>query len=88
MPCTLKAITAVHDAIKRPGEGDIVARGKSEYIVRRYDHYTPTIKISEGDVGDWCLYAGTSCEGIADIPSASDLVYRLWQDFQNEQKAL
>ena len=70
---------------KRPGEGDIVARGESGYEVKRYDHYTPMRSINEGEVSDWCIYAGTSCDKVTDIPSASELVHRLWKDCQNEK---
>jgi nitronate monooxygenase len=70
---------------KRPREGDIVARGKNGYLLKRYDHDTPTRSINEGDVSDWCLYAGTSCGSVNDIPIASELVLRLWQDCKSAQ---
>ena len=73
---------------KRPGEGDIVARGKSQNQIKRYDHYTPMQSITDGDANEWCLYAGTSCEGVKDIPSASELIHRLWTDCQDEYSAL
>jgi len=33
-----------------------------------------------------CLYAGTSCDTITDIPSASVLVQQLWTDCKQAMK--
>src|SRR5262249_36749460 len=37
-----------------------------------------------GDVEAMCLYAGTGCSAIADIPSAGELVERLWRECSEE----
>ena len=73
---------------KRPGEGDIVARGETQNQIKRYDHDTPMQTFTDGDADEWCLYAGTSCEGVKDIPGASELIHRLWADCQDEHSAL
>ena len=67
----------------RPGEGDVVARDGSDHEVKRYGFNKPVKSISGDNVNDWCLYAGTSCDKITDIPGASELVSRLWQESQN-----
>ncbi|MDJ0706853.1 MAG: nitronate monooxygenase [Leptolyngbyaceae cyanobacterium MO_188.B28] len=66
---------------QRPGEGDIVAHhGDGRPCVRYED--TPPLRGMTGDVHDLCLYAGVGCSEIKDIPSASDLVARLWREAQ------
>ena len=70
---------------RRPGEGDIVARVGSDYEVKRYSSDTPVSSVSGDNVGDWCLYAGTSCDKVTDIPSVSELVHRLWQESHSEK---
>ena len=69
----------------RPGEGDVVARVGSDYEVKRYGFDKPVKSVSGDNVGDWCLYAGTSCGKVTDIPSVSELVHRLWQESQSEK---
>lgn len=61
----------------RPGEADVVGRAPSGEEICRYSSDTPTAKIS-GDAEDWCLYAGASVGKITDIPSATELMRRLW----------
>jgi nitronate monooxygenase len=62
----------------RPGEDDVVARaGAHEF--RRYQDDPPLAAMS-GEPGDMCLYAGTGCGAIADLPPAGALVARLWHD--------
>ena len=72
--------TGCPPSARRPGEGDIVARDASGYEVKRYSFNKPVKSIVEGDVDDWCLYSGTSCGKVTDIPGASELVHRLWKD--------
>jgi hypothetical protein len=69
----------------RPGEGDVVARAGSDYEVKRYGFDRPVKSVSGDNVGDWCLYAGTSCGKVTDIPSVSEVVHRLWQESQSEK---
>jgi nitronate monooxygenase len=63
----------------RPGEGDIIARSSSGEPILRYEDTAPRQGM-EGAVGEMCLYAGTGCDSIDDIPSAADLVARLWNE--------
>lgn len=65
----------------RPGEGEIVGTTKSGDPIYRYEGAYPAATY-QGDVLDMCLYSGTSCSAIHDIPSAGDLVKRLWDDAQ------
>ena len=62
---------------RRPGEGDIVARDSSGYEVERYATDYPRVFYKESLMEDMCLYAGTGCTKINDIPSVSELVRRL-----------
>ena len=64
---------------RRPGEGEVVARRGSEEVFVRYASTSPRGDMS-GAVLDMALYAGTSCETVRDIPSAADLVRRLWEE--------
>jgi nitronate monooxygenase len=61
---------------RRPGEGDIVAYTASGEPIYRYEDIGPRIGMT-GDIAAMCLYAGTSCAGITDIPTAAEVVARL-----------
>ena len=47
-------------------------------IDKKYDFLMPMKDFPIGEVSDWCLYAGLSCDKIKDVPSVSELVDRLW----------
>lgn len=64
---------------KRPGEGDIVATGPGGRKVVRYQGAIP-LRGMEGTVTDLAMYAGQSVEDVKDLPSARDLVARLWAE--------
>ena len=64
---------------QRPGEDDVVAHGAGGRAILRYADTAPRADTA-GDVQDMCLYAGTSCAAIHDVPSASELVGRLWSE--------
>ena len=65
---------------KRPGEGDIVATNAITGAAKlRYSAFPP----EPGDRGallEMCLYAGQGVDAIRDIPSAGELVARLWKE--------
>lgn len=63
----------------RPGEGDIVAIDSAGGEVRRYDD-RPALASMNGAVMDCSLFAGTGVDRISDVPSAQDLVRRLWDE--------
>jgi nitronate monooxygenase len=64
---------------KRPGEGDTVYTRPNGSKVLRYSN-SPPLAGFEGRPLDGPLYAGESVESVKDIPSASDLVKRLWEE--------
>ncbi|HET6572503.1 MAG TPA: nitronate monooxygenase [Fimbriiglobus sp.] len=61
----------------RPGEGECLAIDPPHQRFFRYDDTPPRATMS-GDIEAMCLYAGTSCEAIHDLPSVQDLLGRLW----------
>ncbi|MCW3053767.1 MAG: hypothetical protein JWN14_2937 [Chthonomonadales bacterium] len=65
----------------RPGEGDIVGANAAGEPILRYADTAPRIGFT-GDTAAMCLYAGTGCATIHDLPSAADLLPRLWQEAQ------
>ena len=60
----------------RPGEGEAVAWIGSNPIYR-YEDTAPRVGM-EGDIAAMCLYAGASVGDVHDIPTAAELVRRLW----------
>ena len=67
----------------RPGEADIVGTNANGEPILRYADTAPRQGFT-GDTSAMCQYAGTGCTAIHDIPSAADLVLRLWQETQLE----
>jgi nitronate monooxygenase len=67
----------------RPGEGDCIASEPGGCEFTRYDDAPPRIT-TQGNIEAMCLYGGISCESITDIPSASDLINRLWRECESE----
>lgn len=63
----------------RPGEGDCLATESPGREFLRYDDTPPRTTMS-GDIEAMCLYAGTSCEAIHDLPSVPELLERLWRE--------
>ena len=63
----------------RPGEGEVVARGRAGDVVRRYDGTPPHSKL-EGDVLASCLYAGAGVGKMTGVQSAEALVKELWRE--------
>ena len=66
---------------QRPGENDIVARISSEKVIKRYSEAAP-LQTSQGNILDCCLYAGTGCGNINDIPNAADLISSIWSEYE------
>ncbi|TGV07931.1 nitronate monooxygenase, partial [Mesorhizobium sp. M8A.F.Ca.ET.173.01.1.1] len=63
----------------RPGEGDVVASfGDMEFL--RYGVWPPAEGMAPESSDHMALYCGTSVDAIRDIPSAKDLVKRLWDE--------
>ena len=63
----------------RPGEGEIVGTNADGDPILRYADTAPRQGFT-GDTAAMCQYAGTGCAAIHDIPSAADLLPRLWQE--------
>ncbi|MRH99367.1 hypothetical protein GH721_02380 [Kriegella sp. EG-1] len=66
----------------RPGEKDIVVEEKNGTKLERYSGNVPT-QTTKGDVTAIGMYAGMGIDAIKDIPSAAELVERLWKEFEN-----
>ena len=63
----------------RPGEGEMVAATANGEAILRYETTAPRQGYT-GNIEAMCLYAGTGCSAITDIPSAGELVERLWRE--------
>jgi nitronate monooxygenase len=63
----------------RPGEGDVVGHTPAGEPILRYEDTAPRQGFT-GRISEMCLYAGTSCDSISDLPPAAELVERLWSD--------
>lgn len=68
---------------KKPGEGEVVAKGEPGYDIMRYSGHEPNQGVT-GDLEAMCMYAGEGVKKIHDIPSASELIERLWKEFENK----
>ena len=65
---------------RRPGEGDILATNAVTGVTkRRYSTSTPGAD-DHGALTELVLYAGQGVDAIRDIPSAGELVARLWKE--------
>jgi len=69
---------------QRPGEGETVGHSAAGEPIRRYEDVAPRRGMS-GDVLDMALYAGTSSAVVRDIPAATALVARLWEECMQAQ---
>ena len=67
---------------QRPGEGEVVGLSANGEAIYRYEDTAPRVGFT-GDALDMCCYAGTSVSFVNDLPSATDLVPRLWAETQN-----
>jgi nitronate monooxygenase len=65
---------------KRPGEGEVVATRPDGGKVMRYAFFHPNAALTGSQLLDLALYAGDGVGAVRDIPSAAELVTRLWKD--------
>lgn len=65
---------------QRPGEGDVLAKRPDGSAVLRYSGFSPSKLISGDRIVECALHAGLGVGQINDIPSAGDLVQRLWRE--------
>jgi nitronate monooxygenase len=63
----------------RPGEGDVVATGPNGITATRYSTLSPRQGF-RGTLTDLALYAGQGVGDVKDIPTAQQLVERLWAE--------
>ena len=64
----------------RPGEGDILTTNAATGTTkRRYAGASP-VRDEQGAIAETALFAGQGVEAIRDIPSAGELVARLWKE--------
>jgi len=66
---------------KRPGEGDVVATSSDGTKLLRYRGRMPSREF-EGAVTECPLWAGMGVNFIRDLPSAGELIERLWRECQ------
>ncbi len=66
---------------RRPGEGELTANDPNGRSYFRYDD-APPLATFDGNPESMCLYAGTSCEAIHDIPNVDAMMRRLWDECQ------
>jgi nitronate monooxygenase len=71
---------------RRPGEGTLMGHTQAGEAIRRYDETAPRIGMT-GDLSEMCLYAGTSCESVQDVPAVADLLPRLWAECRDAQES-
>jgi nitronate monooxygenase len=62
---------------------DVLGTTEDGQPVRRFSEDEP-LEGWSGDIDQMCLYAGQSCGLVHDIPSAGELVTRLWAGAQRE----
>ena len=62
---------------QRPGEGEVVFSFPDGRQIRRYGNNAPQAGC-QGRILEGSLYAGLGVDAIEDVPSAADLVARLW----------
>jgi NAD(P)H-dependent flavin oxidoreductase YrpB (nitropropane dioxygenase family) len=64
---------------RRPGEGEPVGWSASGEPILRYEDTAPRVGMT-GDLEAMALYAGNGVGRITDLPSAGELLRRLWAD--------
>jgi nitronate monooxygenase len=64
---------------RRPGEGDVVATRPDGATILRYSPVLPR-RGFQGTVTDLAMYAGMGVGNVRDIPTARELVERLWAE--------
>ncbi|MCC5932080.1 MAG: nitronate monooxygenase [Cyclobacteriaceae bacterium] len=67
----------------KPGEGEVIGKTSWGMDIERYSGWGPWEGYT-GDLESMCMYAGEGVGEIKDIPAASDLIERLWKEFENK----
>ena len=66
---------------QRPGEDDVIAEGSAYDTVIRYDD-APPVETTKGLILECCLYAGTGCGNIKDVPPGALLLSNIWSEYR------
>ena len=66
---------------QRPGEDEVLAEGSAYDTIIRYDD-SPPVETTKGQILECCLYAGTGCGSIDNIPPAAQLLSDIWSEYQ------
>lgn len=66
---------------QRPGEDEILAECSINDTIVRYDD-SPPVETTEGQILECCLYAGTGCGNIDNIPQVDQLLSKIWSEYQ------
>lgn len=67
----------------RPGETDIVATRPDGSKVERYS-VQPPMRDFQGSLNELAMYAGQGVDRVNDLPKASELLERLWREYENK----
>jgi len=67
----------------KPGEKDIVATGSGDLKIERYASMPP-MKFLQGSLTELAMYAGQGVNKIKDLPTAKELIQRLWKEYENK----
>ncbi|MDA0992533.1 MAG: nitronate monooxygenase [Proteobacteria bacterium] len=70
------------DTGNKPGEDDVVANHPDLGPALRYET-VPPLQGHEGALDEMAMYAGQGVDKIYDLPSARELITRLWKEFEN-----
>ena len=72
---------------QRPGEHDVVAYKQDGTPIERYQELTP-VEGMTGNVTSLGMYSGTGAAKIIDLPTAQELIERLWQEYNDDVYAI
>jgi len=61
----------------------VIGKGKTGYDMIRYVSHEPGKGVT-GDLESMVMFAGEGVKNINDIPSAGELIERLWREFENK----
>lgn len=67
----------------KPGEGEVIGKTSWGMDIERYSGWGPWEGYT-GDLESMCMYAGEGVGEIKDIPAASELIERIWKEFENK----
>lgn len=67
----------------KPGEKDIIATRPDSSPLERYS-LMPPLQGFQGQVTELAMYAGQGVSKVKDLPTASDLIDRLWKEYENK----